>query len=106
MNDELSAILGKYEELVGKLQEKYGIAKDEAWHCVDEYKIIIEQLKQENRKLIKLHNAVSIKKSDNRQIKLKRESWKKKPSNSDVEFLVWQKTIAGNSDHADLTRRY
>ena len=30
MNDELSAILGKYEELVGRLQEKYGIAKDEA----------------------------------------------------------------------------
>ena len=24
MNDELAAIAGKYEELVGKLQEKYG----------------------------------------------------------------------------------
>jgi uncharacterized protein YjbJ (UPF0337 family) len=42
MNGELSAILGKYEELVGKLQEKYGIAKDDAKHRVDEYKIIVE----------------------------------------------------------------
>ena len=30
MNDELAAIAGKYEELVGRLQEKYGIAKEEA----------------------------------------------------------------------------
>lgn len=62
MNDELAAILGKYEELVGKLQEKYGIAKDEAKHRVDEYKIIVEQLKKANSKLIMLHKALSIKK--------------------------------------------
>jgi uncharacterized protein YjbJ (UPF0337 family) len=72
MNDELSAILGKYEELVGKLQEKYGIAKDEARYRVDEYKVIVEQLKQANVKLIKLHNAMSRKKkSDKRPVKLK-----------------------------------
>jgi uncharacterized protein YjbJ (UPF0337 family) len=59
MYDELSAILGKYKELVGKLQEKYGIAKDEARHYVDEYKIIVEQLKQANSKLVKLHKALS-----------------------------------------------
>jgi uncharacterized protein YjbJ (UPF0337 family) len=72
MNDELSAILGKYEELVGKLQEKYGIAKDEARHQVDEYKIIVEQLKLANIKLIKLHKLLSYKKkSDKRQMTLK-----------------------------------
>ena len=79
MNDELSAILGKYEELVGKLQEKYGIAKDEARHRVDEYKIIVEHLKQANSKLVKLHKALSNKKkSDKRQMKLKASSRKRK----------------------------
>jgi len=68
MNDELSAILGKYEELVGKLQEKYGIAKDEANHRVTEYNIIVKQLKQANIKLVKLHKAMSgKKKSDKRR---------------------------------------
>jgi len=77
MNDELSAILGKYEELVGKLQEKYGIAKDEARHRVDEYKIIVEQLKHANSKLMKLHKTLSIKKnSDKRSIKLTASSKK------------------------------
>jgi uncharacterized protein YjbJ (UPF0337 family) len=77
MNDELSAILGKYEELVGKLQEKYGIAKDEARHSVDEYKIIVEQLKQANSKLIKLHKALNKKKSGRRSTKIKTPSRKK-----------------------------
>jgi uncharacterized protein YjbJ (UPF0337 family) len=79
MNDELSAILGKNEELVGKLQEKYGIVKDEARHRVDEYKIIVEQLRQANSKLVKLHKALSNKKkSDKRQMKLKTSSRKRK----------------------------
>ena len=79
MNDELSAILGKYEELIGKLQEKYGIAKDEAKHHIDEYKIIVEQLKQANIKLIKLHKELSKeKKSDKRPMKLKVSSRKRK----------------------------
>ena len=80
MNDELSAILGKYEELVGKLQEKYGIAKDEAIHRVDEYKIIVEHLKQANNKLVKLQKAMNDKKkSDKRRIKLKKSLKKRKP---------------------------
>jgi hypothetical protein len=77
MNDELSAILGKYEELVGKLQEKYGIAKDEARHHVDGYQIIVEQLKQANSKLIKLYKALKKKNSSRRPIKVK-TSLKKK----------------------------
>ena len=67
MNDELSAILGKYEELVGKLQEKYGIAKDEARHRVEEYEIIVKQLRQANGKLIKLHKTMSAKKKSETQ---------------------------------------
>jgi uncharacterized protein YjbJ (UPF0337 family) len=66
MNDELSAILGKYEELVGKLQEKYGIAKDEARHHVDEYKIIVQRLKQANSKLIRLHKTQNKKRNRTR----------------------------------------
>jgi uncharacterized protein YjbJ (UPF0337 family) len=30
MNDELAAIAGKHEQFEGTLQEKYGIAKEEA----------------------------------------------------------------------------
>jgi uncharacterized protein YjbJ (UPF0337 family) len=72
MNDELSAILGKYEDLVGKLQEKYGIAKEEARHRVLEYKIIVKQLKEANSKLMKLHKSLSSrKKSAKRQRKQK-----------------------------------
>ena len=79
MNDELSSILGKYEELVGKLQEKYGIAKDEARHRVDEYKIIVKQLKEANGKLMKLHKTLSSRKrSDDRQRKSKAPPSKRK----------------------------
>ena len=62
MNDELSAILGKYEELVGRLQEKYGIAKDEARQRVHEYKVIVKELKNANIKLVGLHKALRKKK--------------------------------------------
>lgn len=46
MNDELAPIAGKYEELVGWLQEKYGIAKEEAKGQVDEFKRMVEQFKK------------------------------------------------------------
>ena len=62
MNDELSAILGKYEELVGRLQEKYGIAKEDAQQQVVEYRIIVKELKKANNKLIKLHQDLYKKK--------------------------------------------
>jgi len=79
MKDELSAILGKNEELVGKLQEKYGIAKDEITNNADEYKIIVEELKHANSKLMKLHRALTKKKkSDKQKMKLKASSGKRK----------------------------
>ncbi len=36
MNDELAAISGKFEKLVGRLQEKFGIAKEEAREQIEE----------------------------------------------------------------------
>lgn len=51
MNDELAAIAGKYEELVGRLQERYGIASDKSKQQVDDFKKIVEQLKKSNAKL-------------------------------------------------------
>jgi uncharacterized protein YjbJ (UPF0337 family) len=36
-NDDLEVIGGKREELVGKIQERYGIAKDEAEKQVNEF---------------------------------------------------------------------
>ncbi len=75
MNDELSSIFGRYQELVGKLQEKYGIAKDEARHRMVEHKIIVEQLKQANSKLAKLHKELSKKeKSEKHSVKTKAAS--------------------------------
>jgi len=51
MNDELAAIAGKYEELVGRLQERYGIASDKSKQQLDDFKKIVEQLKKSNAKL-------------------------------------------------------
>lgn len=36
-DDELTQIAGKRDQLVGKIQEKYGIAKEEAEKQVDEW---------------------------------------------------------------------
>ena len=66
MNDELAAIAGKYEELVGSLQEKYGIAKEEARDQVNEFKRAVEQLKTSNNKLIEAQKALSKKLKEER----------------------------------------
>ena len=54
MNDELAAVAGKYEELVGKLQEKYGIANELSKRQVDDFRKVVGQLKKSNTKLITL----------------------------------------------------
>lgn len=51
MNDELAAIAGKYEELVGRLQEKYGIASDNSKHQLEDLKKLVSQLKKSNARL-------------------------------------------------------
>ena len=49
MNDELAGVAGKYEELAGRLQKKYGIAKEEAKHQVDKFKRMVVQLKKSKK---------------------------------------------------------
>jgi uncharacterized protein YjbJ (UPF0337 family) len=61
MNDELAAIAGKHEQLVGILQEKYGIAKEEAKTQIGEFKRIIGQLKKSNARLMKLKKPTAAK---------------------------------------------
>ena len=78
MNDELAAIAGKYEELVGKLQESYGIAKDEATHHVKDYRIIVGQLRQANLKLIRLHKALTKKRQLEKRRIVRKSSAKKR----------------------------
>jgi uncharacterized protein YjbJ (UPF0337 family) len=67
MNDELAAIAGKYEELVGRLQSRYGIAKEEAQRQVGEFKKMVEQLKKSNNKLIEAQKALTRQKKVPRQ---------------------------------------
>ena len=66
MNDELAAIAGKYEELVGRLQSRYGIAREEAQRQVGEFKKMVEQLKKSNNKLIEAQKALTRQKNVSR----------------------------------------
>jgi uncharacterized protein YjbJ (UPF0337 family) len=58
MNDDLAAIAGKYEELVGRLQERYGVAREEANQQVKAFKKTIGQLKKSNRQLMQLQRSL------------------------------------------------
>jgi uncharacterized protein YjbJ (UPF0337 family) len=66
MNDELAAVAGKYVELVGRLQEKYGIAKEEGKQQAECLKLqcnacrlrTSEQLKKSNIKLMSMQKAL------------------------------------------------
>ncbi|MEX2089820.1 MAG: CsbD family protein [Bacteroidota bacterium] len=57
MNDELATIAGKHEEFVGILQEKYGIAKEEAKRQVDGFTKIVDQLKKSNARLMRMQKS-------------------------------------------------
>ena len=61
MNDELAAIAGKYEELVGRLQEKYGVASEEASTQIARYKVAVDQLKKSNVKLVDMQKSMAVK---------------------------------------------
>jgi len=63
MNDELAAIAGKYEELVGRLQEKYGIASDNSTRHLDDLSKLVAQLKKSNAKLETLQSRLNTMKS-------------------------------------------
>ena len=63
MKDDLAAIAGKYEELVGKLQEKYGIARAE----IDEFKKTSGLLKKANARPVLLQQSTHSKGSSARE---------------------------------------
>ena len=63
MDDDLAAIAGKYEEFVGRLQERYGVAKEEANLQVKVFKATIKRLKKSNGRLIELQKALQAKES-------------------------------------------
>jgi uncharacterized protein YjbJ (UPF0337 family) len=75
MDDELAAIAGKYEELVGRLQERYGIASEEV-------RGYVEQLKKSNARLMELQKSL-IKKEKSGRIRKERSGKKQsKPGKS------------------------
>jgi hypothetical protein len=67
MNDELASVAGRYEELVGKLQEKYGIAQLETKEQIAEFKKEVDQLKRPKGKVLILKKSL-IKKKPGRKL--------------------------------------
>ena len=59
MNDELAAIAGKYEELVGRLQEDYGIAREKAGVQAARYREASEQIKKSERRISELQKSMT-----------------------------------------------
>jgi uncharacterized protein YjbJ (UPF0337 family) len=50
-DDDIGAINGKHDQLVGKIQERYGIAREAAQKQVDEWKVVeIHQSDLEERR--------------------------------------------------------
>ena len=48
-DDDLTVIEGNKDQLVGRVQERYGIAKDEAQKQVDEWNRVNEQQERDER---------------------------------------------------------
>ncbi len=48
-DDDLTVIEGNKDQLVGKVQERYGIAKDEAQKQVDEWNRVNEEQERDER---------------------------------------------------------
>jgi len=81
MNDELAAIAGKHEQLVGILQERYGIAKEQAHQQIKEFKQIVNQLKRSNANLMRLQKSnAAKKKKPNGEMKAKHAPKKRRQS--------------------------
>lgn len=79
MSDELAAIAGKYEELVGRLQERYGIAREEAQNRVAALEGIVEALKKSNARLVEFRRSLPRKEMPARKRTRAREASSRKP---------------------------
>jgi uncharacterized protein YjbJ (UPF0337 family) len=49
-DDDLDVIDGEREQLIGRIQERYGVAKEEAQRQVDEWKEVSEHQVDEKRR--------------------------------------------------------
>ena len=88
--DKLAAIAGNDEELVGRLQEKYGIVKEEARAQAEEFKRVDEQWKTSTNKLIGAQTAVITQKNVDRT-HVKSQSPKKKTIRSKTIWMIqWE----------------
>jgi uncharacterized protein YjbJ (UPF0337 family) len=71
MNDELSAISGKYEELVGRLKRSTGLLKKKPTLNLMNSRVV-EKLKKSNTKLMQMQSALNKQKnSDRKDVKSK-----------------------------------
>lgn len=80
MSDELAAIAGKYEMLVGRLQEKYGIASEDSRRQLADFKKVVEQLKKSNARLVTLQARHKIAAPTPRKAKARASSAKRPTS--------------------------
>lgn len=64
MRDDLTAMAGRYEELVGKLQARYGDARDKAIRQQNDFAKIVLQLRQANARLKQLLSQIRVKRSN------------------------------------------
>jgi hypothetical protein len=87
MNDDLTAIAGRYRELVGRLQERYGIARKEARERVDDLKEMVDQFKKTNRNRMELQNMSGSKRTMSITPTKKRAASRKKSSNGKQGIL-------------------
>jgi uncharacterized protein YjbJ (UPF0337 family) len=69
MNDKLAAIAGMYEELVGRLQESYGIASEQSKRQIDDLRKVVRQLRKSNAGLMKLKLRQKMARSESGKIK-------------------------------------
>lgn len=59
MNDELAGVAGRYEQLVGQLQERYGKISEEAGDHIARFQKTAKHLKRTNRKLMQLLESMT-----------------------------------------------
>lgn len=57
MNDEFASMAGRYEEIIGKLQARYGDGQDHANWELKEFRIGIHQLKRSQRELFQMQRS-------------------------------------------------
>ena len=84
VQQENQAIAGKYEELVGKLQERYGIANEKSKHQGNDFKKIVVQLKRSNARLMSLQARMKNSKPAPRKITSKTSAGNKPRSRQRV----------------------